>query len=56
MKKLSQKTFMFFGQGFGPAVAGGVSNLFGFPALFVFVGLCVMALGLLAAHFIKRNA
>jgi MFS transporter, DHA1 family, inner membrane transport protein len=47
---------MFLGQGFGPVVAGGVSNFLGFPALFVFVGVCVMALGLLAAHFIKRNA
>ena len=47
---------MFVGQGVGPAVAGGVSNILGFQALFVFVGVTVMALGLLAAHFIKRNA
>lgn len=47
---------MFLGQGIGPAASGAVSNLIGFQALFVLVGTLVMALGLLAAHFIKRNA
>jgi len=47
---------MFTGQGIGPIFAGTVSNLAGFRALFLLVGLLVSALGLLAAHFIKRHA
>lgn len=47
---------MFLGQGIGPPFAGFVSNLAGFQALFVLVGILVIALGFTAAYLIKRRA
>jgi MFS family permease len=47
---------MFLGQGVGPIFAGSIAHLAGFQALFILVGLLVGALGLLAAHFIKRSS
>lgn len=47
---------LFLGQGVGPVFAGAVSNAFGFAELFLVTGLFVVALGLCAAHFIRRHA
>jgi predicted MFS family arabinose efflux permease len=46
---------LFLGQGVGPVFAGFVTNIAGFSALFILVGVLVCALGLLAVHFIKRS-
>jgi predicted MFS family arabinose efflux permease len=46
---------MFLGQGIGPAFAGVTSNLIGFQALFVLVGVLVIALGFVATHLLKRR-
>jgi DHA1 family inner membrane transport protein len=47
---------MFLGQGLGPVFAGQVARIAGFQALFICTGLLVAALGVLAAHFIKRSS
>ncbi len=47
---------MFFGQGIGPIMAGLVAKFAGFQALFILVGVSVIALSLAAAHFLKRRA
>jgi MFS transporter, DHA1 family, inner membrane transport protein len=46
---------MFLGQGIGPAFAGVTSNIIGFQALFLLVGVLVIALGFVAAHLLKRR-
>ena len=47
---------MFLGQGIGPPLAGAISHLAGFSALFVSTGLVVVALGVVGAFLIKRQA
>ncbi|HEY3916452.1 MAG TPA: MFS transporter [Stellaceae bacterium] len=46
---------MFLGQGIGPVFAGTTSNLFGFRALFLLVGVLVMVPGAVAAQLLKRR-
>ena len=46
---------LFLGQGIGPVFAGVTSNRFGFQALFVFVGVLVVALGMVAARLLKHR-
>ncbi len=45
---------MFLGQGIGPILAGGISKFAGFSMLFISMGVLVAALGLIAAHYLKR--
>ena len=45
---------MFLGQGIGPVLAGGISKFAGFSMLFISMGVLVAALGLIAAHYLKR--
>jgi MFS transporter, DHA1 family, inner membrane transport protein len=47
---------MFLGQGIGPIFAGAFAHVAGFQALFVLVGVIVIALGFLAAFFVQRHA
>jgi DHA1 family inner membrane transport protein len=47
---------MFLGQGIGPPFAGTLSHIAGFQALFISVGIIVIALGLIAAFLMKRRA
>ena len=47
---------MFLGQGIGPPLAGAVSHVAGFEALFTSTGTIVIALGLVAAFLLKRRA
>lgn len=47
---------LFLGQGIGPVLAGALSHVAGFQTLFVLVGALIIALGFLAAFFVKRRA